>query len=842
MRKPLLGLILLSFFTLTAQPASSQDQDPDSDKTEEKMDKKVKQAYEAYEAEEYSFAIELLKDAFTEVRGRDDKTEILFMLGQSYRKINEYRNAQNYYEKAVKLGYKDPVAQLYYADMLKAQGEFEEAITAYQEYRQMNPSDNRGEMGIESTKKAVEWMEEPSRYQVDNMKDINSRDMDFSVTIAGRRDDNELIFVSSRDESMGNKEDGWTGQSFMDLYITTSERKSRRRRRGGDDEDLKPTEMKWSTPVTLDEEWINTKDHEGTATMDSRKKELYYTKCIADKRMKLGCNIYKSEKQGQGWRQPEQVIIGNDTSANVGHPNLSPDDDILYFVSDDFNTRGEHDIFMTKYDRRSKTWETPTNLGSKVNTPGRELFPFAHDDGYLYFSSDGHPGMGGLDIFRIKLAENGMPAADGEVENMKYPINTNWDDFHLVWKEGGDEVGYLSSNRKGSKSDDIYAVVKVPLVFRLEGVITSSKTGRTIPQATVKLDGSDGTSIQTTADEDGYYLFEEDQVNKDVQYTVTFEKEKFLTNTGNVTTIGVPLSSFEYVPSESHFLNKLQLNKELDPIEEPIVLPNVFFDLAKWDLRPEARAALDSVVTILENNPTIVIELRSHTDYRDTEASNDRLSQKRADTCVSYLISKGVAADRLVSRGMGENEPFSIPENYKGYGAGQFEVGRTLTENFIKTLPPEKQEVANQINRRTDFKVLRDDYVPEGGLADEGVDVKDVLAEKREEANAPGEIYVLTKRESFGVIARKYNINIVELKRLNNGLRGVRPFEGLQLKVDPEGNYEEWDATHYQIQRRGVDLKDIAKKVGMKKGDLEDLNPEVTDDMLQPGFWVRTKK
>lgn len=843
MRKFLLGFILWSFCILSAPAAYSQEQEPPTEETEKKMDKRVKQAYEAYEAQEYSFAIELLKDAFTEVKSRDEKTEILFMLGESYRKINDYRSAQSYYEKAVKLGYEDPVAQLFYADMLKAQGEFEEAITAYQEYRQVNPSDARGEMGIASTKKAVEWMEDPSRYQVDNMKDLNSRDMDFSVIIAGKRDDNELIFVSSRDESTGNKEDGWTGQSFMDLYITTAERKSRGPRgRGGDTgDDVKPIDMKWSTPVPLDEEWINTKDHEGTATMDSRKKELYYTKCISDKRLKLGCTIYKSEKQGQGWSEPEQVIIGNDTSANVGHPSLSPDDNILYFVSDNFNSKGEHDIFMTTFDRRTKTWEAPQNLGFKVNTTGRELFPFAHDDGYLYFASDGHPGMGGLDIFRIKLAENGMPAADAEVENMKYPINTNWDDFHLVFMPGGDEVGYLSSNRKGSKSDDIYSVVKVPLVFRLEGVVTSSKTGRPVPQATIKLDGSDGTSIEARADDDGYYLFGEESIHKDVQYTVSFEKEKFLTNTGNVTTIGVPLSSFEFVPSESNFLKKLVLNKELDPIEEPIVLPNVFFALGKWDLRPEARNALDSVVTILSNNPTIVIELRSHTDYRDDDKSNQILSQKRADTCVSYLISKGVVNERLVAMGMGETEPFTIPENYKGYGAGQFEAGKALTESFIKSLDPEKFEVANQINRRTDFRVLRDDYVPAAGIVDESVDPKDIIADKKDKSNAPGEIYILGDRENFGTISKKFGINIVELKRLNNGLLGVRPFAGLQLKVDPEGNYEAWDATHFQINRLGMTLKDVAKAVSMKPKDLEDINPDLDESLLQPGYWVKIK-
>ncbi|MDZ7845706.1 MAG: tetratricopeptide repeat protein [Owenweeksia sp.] len=226
MRRPLIGL-LIALMVVSGMPTFAQESEDETD-PKEKLDKDVKQAYEAYEAEEYSFAIELLKDAFSEVRGRDKKTKILFMIAESYRKTNEYKNAESYYEKAVKLGYEDPVAQLYYADMLKVQGEFEEAISAYQEYRQVNPSDPRGEMGIESTKKAVEWMEEPSRYQVDNMKDLNSREMDFSVTFAGeRRGENTLIFVSSRDESMGNKEDGWTGQEYMDLYTTTAEAKSR---------------------------------------------------------------------------------------------------------------------------------------------------------------------------------------------------------------------------------------------------------------------------------------------------------------------------------------------------------------------------------------------------------------------------------------------------------------------------------------------------------------------------------------------------------------------------------------------------------------------------------------
>lgn len=843
MRIPYLGVLLI-VLSLSIFPTYAQEKSSDTE-PKEKLHKDVEKAYDAYDAQEYSLAIELLKKALGEVKGREDKSTVLFKIGECYRNINDYKYAENYYLKAAKLGYKDPVAQLYYADMLKAQGEYEEAIVAYQEFKQENPTDRRGEIGIESTKKAIEWMDSPGRYQVDLMRDINSDGYDFSPSYAGKRaDDNEIIFTSTREESVGKKEDGWTGGSFMDIYTTSAERKGKSRgRRGAQEEQegpVSPASLKWSTPTLLDEEIVNTKDHEGSAVFNSRRKDLYFTRCMNVKDRKLGCGIYITEKLGTNWKEPEQVIIGTDTSANVGQPALSVDDKILYFVSDAYSTKGGHDIFMTTFDRRAKTWKEPTNLGSKVNTDRDEYYPFVGGDGYLYFASNGLPGMGGLDIFRIKLGEDGMPAADAEAENLQYPINTSFDDFGLIFQGDKDEVGFLTSNRKGSKNDDIYGVVKTPLVFELEGVVTSSKNGQPVPQATVKLDGSDGTSVIVNTDKDGYYIFDRDKLNDDVQYTLTFEKQKFLTNTASTTTIGVDLSAFEYIPSGNVFLHKLTVNKVIDPIEVPIVLPNVFFDLGKWDLRPEARASLDSVVIILNNNPTIVIELRSHTDYRDSEQSNKVLSQHRADTCVSYIASKGIPADRMVPVGMGESDPFVVPEGYKGYGAGQMEEGKQLTESYIKTLSPEKQEIANQINRRTDFKVLRDDYKPAMAA---GVDPNDIIAEKanEEEDVTKGEIYTIKGRESLGVVAKKNKISIVDLKKLNGGLRGVRPFDGLQLKVTPDGNYDEWDASHYQVTRTGTSMKMIAKQLDMDDKVLEDLNPDVDKKNVPVGYWVRTK-
>ncbi len=846
MRIPLLGFLII-VLNICVLPLSAQQDSTKSD-PDKKLPKEVQKANAAYEAQQYNDAIELLKDALSEVRGREAKSDIMFRIAECYRMTLDYRNAETYYEKAVKVGYKDPIAMLYKADMLKAQGEYEEAIVAYQEFKKENPTDKRGDLGIESTKKAKEWMEQPSRYQVDNMKDINSSSFDYAPALSGKRkNENILIFTSDREESVGKKQDGWTGGDFHDIYITEAERKGgRSRRRGAPDEEEtveSPANLKWSTPVLLDEGVVNTEGNEGAGVFDSRDKEFYFTRCLNTKNQTLECGIYVTEKLGTTWKAPERLIIGNDTLANVGQPNISPDDKILYFVSDDFGAKG-HDIFMTTYDRRTRTWENPKNLGPKVNTGGREHSPFAHDDGYLYFASEGHGGMGGLDVYRIKLDENGMPAKDATAENMQFPINTSADDYGLIFKPDGDKVGFMTSNRKGSKGDDIYAVVKTPLVINIEGVVTSSKTGQSIDQVTVKLEGSDGSSYVVNTDKDGYYLFDRSKTAVDVTYKITFEKQKFLTNAGDVTTVGIDLSSYEYIPSENVFLNIQRLNKSLDPIEEPIVLPNVFFDLNKAKIKEESMVALDSVVTILNNNPTIVIELRSHTDYRGSDAANDDLSQRRADSSVAYLVKKGIPADRMVARGMGEREPYEIPENYRFYGKGVFEPGTKLTEKFIVTLPPEKQEIANQINRRTDLKVLRDDYVPKGGLDEpKGDDVKAILEDKRDGVNddPPGEIYIMKDRESFGTVARDQRISIVDIKKLNGGLRGVRPFEGLQLKVTKDGNYEQWDATHYQVTKRDMSIKDVAKELDLDDDKLEELNPDIDHKNLPVGYWIRTK-
>ena len=297
---------------------------------------------------------------------------------------------------------------------------------------------------------------------------------------------------------------------------------------------------------------------------------------------------------------------------------------------------------------------------------------------------------------------------------MKAPINSAADDFNIVLRPGGLEDGYFVSNRPedGVGGDDIWTLYKIPLKYRIAGNLTSSKDNSPIGGASVKVSGNDGFSKVVKTLKDGSFFVESDDLNRDVQYAVSFEKKKFLFNTAGVNTSGLNFESFDFIEADNVYMHTSEVNGKMDPIEIPIVLTDVYFDLAKWDLNQSATNALDTVFKTLERNPNIVIELRSHTDYSDIDDKNMILSQRRADTSVKYLISLGVATERIVPVGMGESTPFEIPKSYKGLGSDIFPIGTRLTEQNIKKMSSSKQEVANQINRRTDFRVIRDDYVP----------------------------------------------------------------------------------------------------------------------------------
>ncbi len=490
---------------------------------------------------------------------------------------------------------------------------------------------------------------------------------------------------------------------------------------------------------------------------------------------------------------------------------------------------------MTTYNRRKRMWDTPINLD--INTRGDELYPFAHGDGYLYFSSNGRVGMGGLDVYRVRVDEEGRPT--GEVENMQSPINSEADDIALRWTPGDNTLkGYVISNRKGTRGGyDIWEVNEWQKEYEVLGTVTSTKDGSPIEGVQVEVSDKDGVLLTLTSDAQGRFQVPKGEMMEGVKYKINLTRKRYLNAIGDVSTEGLVLADYTRNNQEREFIKQFNLNLTMDPIEIPIVLPNVFFDLAKADLRDASKVALDTVYNILQRNPNITIGLRSHTDYRDTDARNLELSQKRADSCVAYLIKRGIPADRLTARGMGESEPFVIPNDYSGLGSDLFAAGTTLTEAFIKSQKSSSQEIANQLNRRTDFLVLSDDYEP--AVAENSVDGEST---SQGTADAPiGETVELGPSDrSIGIIARKYKMSVVQLRQLNGGLSGARPMPGMIMKVTWGGDYTEFDAEHHQI-KRGDTLKGIAEAYGISQRDLKDWNDIRNDRDLIVGSYLKIK-
>jgi len=397
-----------------------------------------------------------------------------------------------------------------------------------------------------------------------------------------------------------------------------------------------------------------------------------------------------SKRTGDSWSEPKNLEILPD-SLVAAHPALSSDGLTLYFVSDMTGGSGEKDIWVTtRSGNTSDAWSKPKNLGPDINTGGNELFPYVRNNGTLYFSSDGLIGMGGLDIFKA------VPQPDGSwiVQNMKSPINSSADDFGITF-ENENEKGVFSSTRKGRSNDELYEFEFPPLRFSITGLVKDEKTGAVITASTVSLIASDGSNLQAETGTSGDFKF---TLKPDVDYIFLASKTGYLNGKERETTKGQEKS------------REFMVTILLTPIDKPIELPNIFYDFNKWDLRPESMVSLDKLVETLNDNLNVTIELMSHTDSRDTEEYNYDLSQKRAQSVVQYLIDKGIEPERLSAKGYGESNPKVVDASVVNQ-ASFLKIGITLSEQYINSLASEEQkEIAHQINRRTEFRVLRTDY------------------------------------------------------------------------------------------------------------------------------------
>ena len=684
----------------------------------------AKNADLAFGRKQYIEAVDRYKKAYKRTkRNKSERARISYQMGECYRLIGLSKRAEPYYKRVLKTDFVNthPEVYLTLAETYKTNEKFKEAVECYETYINLVPDDPRGPLGLETTNLIKEWIDNPSRYEMTELKKVNSKSSDFGATWTNNNY-NEIIFTSSRDGATGGEKEGITGQDFTDFWTSKQDRKG-----------------EWSTPVLADEgNNINTDDSDGVPFMNHNFTKMYFTRCQAGEHRKNGCQIMVASKSGGAYSNAKPVEIATvDTLDIVGHPTLSDDELILYFSAERKGGFGGKDIWVSTRKSTAEPFGRPFNLGENINTAGDEVFPFLRNDTTLYFSSNGHGGMGGLDIFVATIDTAGNW---GKPVNLKSPMNSTGDDFAINFHPT-EERGFMSSNRGNSRGDDnLYYFEEPQIKFTFSGTVKDENTLQLVSNATVRFVGSDGSVMSTRTNDKGYFNFSESQVNKNTTYEITIDKDNYFTLNAIETTVGL------------EFSKDFEKEYTLKPIpEEPIMLPDILYDLGKWDLKPQFEDSLQGLIETLQLNPTITIELASHTDARDTDEHNDILSQKRAQSVVDYLIIRGIDPLRLTAKGYGERVPRTIQKDMtvKGY---TFKAGTRLTEDFINKLPNnDVREAAHQMNRRTEFRILSKDFVPRTNI-DENTTVN--IAINPTEAN-----YVQFATDSRGYFAFEAHVD-----------------------------------------------------------------------------------
>ena len=669
----------------------------------------IRDADYAFMSKQYEKALENYQKGFKKVqKNRVEANRVSFQIAECYRIMGDFKRAEQQYLRLEKKNYQkdQPIILFHLGSIYNTRSEYDKALKYYTDYQQRVPGDARIGVRIEGCQKAKVWLENPTRHEVENFKTVNGKQNDWAPNWGNPERQNQIIFTSNREGSIGKGTDQWTGTAFSDIY-RTDKPKSKNTDWPGE----------WSPVLPFDEETeLNSAVNEGEASANLKGGVIYFTRCPQDKKKVMSCYIYSAVKRGKTFGDIKMIELGPD-SFNYVHPFISPDELTLYFASDKPDGYGGYDIYRATRAKKTDKFRIE-NCGPNVNTGGQEVYPTLRGDSILYFSSDGHPGLGGLDLFSSVL-KNGrhQPA-----ENLLVPINSSWDDMSIIFddtpaidpmsKAEYPEKGFFASNRPGGRGgDDIYYFYVRPIVFSLAGFIKNASNLALMDAVEVSLTGSDGSSSKTSTDVRGFYHFDKTKILANVTYTLNVRKKGFWEDentTAQQTTIGLT----ENTDLKQDFL--------LNPIpEEPIILPEILYDLASAELKPQYKDSLLMVYNIMIQNPTIVVELRSHTDYRADDKYNEDLSQRRAQSCVDFLVNeKRIDPERIVPKGYGEYRPRKFNSDFVyNYGGKKytFPKGTELTEKYITSLSDKNmQEAANQLNRRTEMFVLNNDYVPKG--------------------------------------------------------------------------------------------------------------------------------
>ena len=651
-------------------------------------DQAVKKADKFYAIGEYYDAAAQYKKAYSQTpsKEKEKRGQLSVKIAECNRRINNTNKAIAAYKNVIRYKQADSLTHLRLAQQLMKNGNYKEAAKNFQEaidsleFKVQNSDTgwlDLAKNGLQSAKMAPQWKKDGSQYTVKRMDLFNSRRDDFSPALTGDEND-QLFFTSTRNQAQGDEYSGITGCKPADIFWAQKDDKG-----------------KWGKPQSIDSE-LNTAFDEGACCFSPDGKTMYLTLCKTDPQYPRFATIAVSSRSDAAWSKPREVPISRDTLSSFAHPAVSPDGEWLYFVSDMPGGFGGYDIWRCRiYGNETGGVE---NLGKPINTSGDEMFPTFRPNGDLYFSSDGHPGLGGLDIFIAKpktseRSENSENSDSYQIEHPGFPLNSQGDDFGMTF-EGLLNQGYFSSSRGDTRGmDHIYSFFNPEVVQTVKGWVYE-QDGYELTQAQVYMVGNDGTNLKLSVRGDGSFTQE---IKPGVDYVLLGTCKGYLNHQEQLRVEPVTESE-EYV-----------LQFPLANISAPVLIENIFYDFDKATLRPESATALDELVKLLNENPNVTIELSAHTDYKGSDQYNERLSQRRAESVVAYLIDHGIAADRLTPKGYGEGKPKTIKRKV----AERYEFlkeGDVLTEDYITQLPEDQQEQCNQLNRRTEFKVLRTTY------------------------------------------------------------------------------------------------------------------------------------
>lgn len=629
---------------------------------------KLSEADAQFQRGEYYDASVTYKKVYNKLRKKEERPqrgEVAFKMGRCYRLLNMSARASAAFQNALRYEYPDSTTHFMLAQALHADGKYTAALRSYDKYLEFCPDDSLAINCAEGCRTAQEIRARGSRYVVKQAKLFNSRRADFCPMYLGA-DCDQIYYTSTTEKATGDKKSEITGMKNADVFFSKKNEKG-----------------EWERPEPVEGE-LNTEFDEGIVAFSPDAQTMYLTKARRELNAPTSVEIYTSTRSDAKWSAPVKFEITADTLSTFGHPAVSPDGEYLYFVSDMPGGYGGKDIWRISLKERQGSL---VNLGPDINTEGNDDFPYVRSDGSLYFSSDGHPGMGGLDIFRATAV--GDPAdLRWKVENMGFPINSAGDDFGITFGKGED--GFFSSNRGDARGyDHIYSFEYDPVRITIEGLVMD-KDEEPVKNAIIRIVGNDGSNQKEVARDDGSFSF---ALQRGVKYVMLAGAKGYLNQKQE-------FASDSTMEDANYWVEFI-----LPSISKPSVVENIFYDYDKADLRPESKTALNELIAVLHDNPNVTIEMASHTDRWGSDAYNINLSERRAKSVVDYLVENGISRNRLQPHGYGKSRPKTVTKRIARLYP-QFKEGDILTEEFIKTLSEEDQQAADQINRRTEFSVL----------------------------------------------------------------------------------------------------------------------------------------